>query len=99
MDSGPLLTPAHIAYYVIAINFVAFAAFGIDKALAGNGARRVREADLLALALIGGTPGAYAGRRLFRHKTRKQPFSARLHAIAALQLLALAAFAIWRLSG
>lgn len=47
---------------------------------------------MLALALLGGTPGAYAGRRLFRHKTRKQPFSDRLFGILVLQL-ALAAFA------
>ena len=47
------------------------------------------------MALVGGSPGAYAGRRLFRHKTRKQPFSSELHGIAIFQLLALAAFAGW----
>jgi len=99
MDSpAPLLTPMTIAYYAIAINFVAFAAFGIDKLLAEANARRISEARLLGLALIGGSPGAYAGRRLFRHKTRKQPFSNRLHLIVALQVVAMAALAAWRLS-
>jgi len=95
----PLLTPQTIAYYAIAINFIAFAAFGIDKMRAEANARRISEAALLQLAFIGGSPGAYAGRRLFRHKTRKQPFSNELHAIAALQAVALAGFAAWRLAG
>lgn len=93
----PSPPPANIATALIAINFCAFAAFGLDKARAETGAWRISEDRLLRLALIGGTPGAYAGRALFRHKTRKQSFSAQLHAIAALQLIAgagLAAF-LW----
>jgi len=95
MDPLALLTPANIATYLIASNFVAFAAFGVDKMLAEAGARRISEATLLQLAFIGGTPGAYAGRHLFRHKTRKQPFSSELHGIAGLQGTALAALAGW----
>ncbi|MCV0382755.1 MAG: DUF1294 domain-containing protein [Erythrobacter sp.] len=91
----PLLTPLNIALYLIAINFVAFASFGIDKARAENGWRRTSEANLLALALIGGTPGAYAGRKLFRHKTRKQPFSSQLHTIAILQIAALVGLGVF----
>ena len=71
------------------INLVTLAMFGVDKALARGGHRRVRETTLLWLALIGGTPGAYAGRALFRHKTRKEPFSSRLLGIAGLQVLAI----------
>ena len=37
------------------------------------------------LALAGGSPGALLARRLFRHKTRKQPFSTQLFMIAAIQ--------------
>ena len=80
------LTPETITYYLIAINFVAFAAFGIDKARAEEGRRRTAEADLLFFAMLGGTAGAYAGRALFRHKTRKQPFSNRLFLIAVVQV-------------
>ena len=94
-----LLSPANIATYVVVINFVAFAAFGTDKMLAEAGARRISEASLLKLAFAGGSPGAYAGRHLFRHKTRKQPFSGTLHAIAALQAVLLAAGAAWRVFG
>lgn len=78
------------------LNCVAFAAFGIDKARARGGRRRIAESTLLLLALAGGSPGAYAGRRVFRHKTRKQPFVGRLHAIAALQAAALAFIAYMR---
>lgn len=51
------------------------------------------------LAMLGGTGGAYAGRALFRHKTRKQPFSSQLHTIAVLQGLTLCAGAGWMLAG
>lgn len=61
-------------YYLIAINFVAFAAFGWDKAQAESGGWRVREGTLVMLAGIGGIAGALAGRALFRHKTRKPGF-------------------------
>lgn len=94
-----LLTPANLAAALIAMNFLAFAAFGIDKLKAEAGRWRLEEATLLWLALLGGTGGAYAGRALFRHKTRKQPFSARLHTIAVLQLLALGVGLGWTLGG
>ena len=93
------LTPANIATALIAVNFAAFAAFGIDKARAERGAWRISEGALLRLAFLGGTPGAYAGRTLFRHKTRKQPFSGQLHAIAILQLVGIAALAGWSACG
>lgn len=96
---APLLAPANLATYLVAINFAAFAAFGIDKMLAEARAWRISEAKLLGLALLGGSPGAYAGRHLFRHKTRKQPFSSTLHGIAVLQAGALAAFVAWRAFG
>ena len=92
---SPLLhthfTPTNLTAALIALNLVTFAMFGIDKAKAETGAWRVAESTLLMLALLGGTLGAYAGRALFRHKTRKQPFGANLLAIAVLQVLALGA--------
>ena len=87
--------PFCIAAALAAINLVTLALFGLDKALARVGRRRVRESTLLWLVLIGGTPGAYAGRRLFRHKTRKEPFSSRLFAIAVLQAVVLGAAMGW----
>ncbi len=59
--------------------------FWQDKQRAIAGERRIPEADLLGLALIGGSPGALLARRLFRHKTRKEPFSTQLLLIAVVQ--------------
>ena len=87
--------PFYVAAALAAINLVTLVLFGLDKALARGGRRRVRESTLLWLALIGGTPGAYAGRRLFRHKTRKEPFSSRLFGIAVLQAIAIGAVSAW----
>lgn len=80
-----------------AINAIVFAAFAIDKASAVRARRRIPEARLLMLAALGGTPGAYAARALFRHKTRKQPFCARLQAIAVVQVLGLGLVGGWML--
>ncbi len=71
--------------WIIALNLIAFAAFGIDKQRARNGERRIAERDLLALAALGGTIGAWLGRRVFRHKTHKEEFSKMLFIIAAAQ--------------
>ena len=96
---APFLTPANLATALVVLNFIAFAAFGMDKAAAENGRRRIAEATLLGWAFFGGTAGAYAGRALFRHKTRKQPFCGRLHGIAVFQVIAIGAWIGWTLGG
>lgn len=72
--------------WIVIVNAWTMIRFWQDKAYAMNGRRRVPEADLLGLALMGGTPGAFAARYLFRHKTRKEPFSTRLQIIATVQV-------------
>lgn len=84
-----LLTLQNITVALIAINFFTFTSFWLDKRQAQMGARRTPESTLLWMAFLGGTPGAYFSRRLFRHKTRKQPFSNNLHTIAFLQISAI----------
>ncbi len=99
IDALPsLLTPANIVTGLIAVNFLAFSAFGIDKWKAETGRWRTSEATLLWLALLGGSPGAYLGRKVFRHKTRKQPFVRNLHAIAFLQVLGIVGWNGWDLA-
>lgn len=71
------------------INGATWMAFKVDKQAAIKGASRLPERTLLALALAGGTPAAFHARAALRHKTRKQPFSAMLYAIAGLQAVAL----------
>jgi len=86
------------ATYLCAINALCFAAFAYDKRLARLGKWRISERTLLLLALMGGTPAAYAARHFVRHKTRKQPFAALLHVIALLQV-ALVIVAVAQLDG
>ena len=72
-----------------AINLWTFTLFGWDKLQANEGGWRVSESKLLALALLGGIGGAYAGRAFFRHKTRKKSFSDSLQYIGFFQLVML----------
>ncbi|WP_445157272.1 DUF1294 domain-containing protein [Halomonas sp. E14] len=72
--TGHAPMPLLAAYALLSV--ITFAMHGIDKAAAGKGRRRTPEATLLFAGLIGGWPGALVAQRLFRHKTRKQPFQA-----------------------
>lgn len=80
--------------FLALLNLFTMLRFWQDKRRAVAGERRIAEADLLALAAFGGSPGALIARRMFRHKTRKQPFSTRLYLIAALQAGALIGLAV-----
>ena len=73
-------------FALLLLNLLTMVRFWQDKQRAIAGGRRIPEADLLLLAALGGTAGAFLSRQLFRHKTRKQPFSNRLFLIAALQI-------------
>ena len=87
-----LLTYAIVALLVV--NAWTVFRFWQDKQRAIAGERRIPEGDLLGLAFIGGSPGALLARRLFRHKTRKEPFSTQLFVIVALQIGALIGFVL-----
>lgn len=63
-----------IFYYLLIINLIAFAAYGLDKKRARKGQWRIPERTLLFLAAIGGSAGALAGMYFFHHKTRKWKF-------------------------
>lgn len=87
--------PELAALYLMMINAATVTAFALDKRAAARGGWRVPELRLLALAALGGSPGALAARALLRHKTRKTGFSAWLWGIAAVQAL-LAAWLAYR---
>ena len=63
-----------IIYYLIFINLLTFAAFGLDKRKAVKGRWRISEKTLLIMGLAGGSAGQIAGMKLFRHKTQKWYF-------------------------
>lgn len=76
---------------LLVINGLTFILFGIDKLRAEAGEWRIAESTLLGLSLFGGSGGAFLARHLFRHKTRKEPFSSQLRTIAVIQALIAAA--------
>ena len=61
-----------ISYAVV--SGVAFVMYGADKSAARQGRWRTSESTLHMIALVGGWPGAMVARKVFRHKTTKQPF-------------------------
>ncbi|MCU0306511.1 MAG: DUF1294 domain-containing protein [Thermoleophilia bacterium] len=69
---------AVILIVLVVLNAWSFALFGIDKRRAREGGRRISERALIASGAVSGTVGAWAGVRVFRHKTRKPSFLARL---------------------
>ena len=79
----------YFLYYLIAINLIAFFAFGIDKRKAEKGAWRTKESTLLGLAAIGGSVGALLGMNAFRHKTKHTRFVAGMPLILIIQLVIL----------
>ena len=60
--------------YLLAINIATFFLYGIDKYKAKKGRWRISEATLLLMAVIGGSIGAWAGMRLWHHKTMHKKF-------------------------
>ena len=73
-------------YYLLAINFVSFFLYGIDKYKAKKGRWRISEATLLMMAVIGGCIGAWAGMRLWHHKTMHKKFKYGIPLIIILQV-------------
>ena len=78
-----------------ACTVVAFLTYGYDKAIAGSGWRRIPEKLLLAIALAGGTIGAFVGMQVFRHKTAKESFRIRFWLVVIVQGAAIAAYWAW----
>ena len=79
--------------YLLAINTTTLLAYTYDKRVAGGDRQRVPERVLHGLALLGGTPAAFAGQFFLRHKTRKGAFRGWFFAIVGVQLAALVAWA------
>ncbi len=70
-----LLTRIHILLaWFLSISVVTLVLYGFDKARAKSGGFRVPEMVLHSLSLLGGSPGALAGQKIFHHKTAKVGF-------------------------
>lgn len=75
-------------------SLLAFLLFAHDKRAARRNRPRIPERTLLALALVGGWPGALTASRLFRHKTLKASFVWRFRLAVVLNLAACTAI-VW----
>lgn len=84
--------------WLLIINLVTFFTFGVDKWKAKrkekkDAVRRVPEKTLLLLAVLGGSPGALLGMRVWRHKTLHRAFRWGVPVILALQIII--PFGLW----
>lgn len=75
-----------VTAYLVVVNLSTFVMFGWDKRCARLSHERIPEKRLLMAAALGGTFGAKAGQRWYRHKTYKQPFGMYLNMVVALQI-------------
>lgn len=76
-----------IIIYLAAVNFISFAAMGVDKFKAKKRSWRIPESTLFVLAIIGGSLGSITGMHLFHHKTRHWYFLYGMPAILLLQII------------
>ncbi len=64
----------YLYLWLIIINIITFAVFGIDKKKAIDGKFRISELTLFILSLLGGSLGGLIAMHVFHHKTRKWYF-------------------------
>jgi len=77
------------------LSVASFVVYGIDKSAARRGRWRTPEITFHLLSVAGGWPGALLGQRVFRHKTRKQPFRGIFWCTVIVNCVAL----VWFLAG
>ena len=77
--------------WLIGWSVVTFVFYGLDKSWARSSSGRIPELVLHGMALVGGFPGGWAGRAVFRHKTRDASFTVVLALATMIHLL----FATW----
>lgn len=66
--------PAVAVAILVLMSLIAFVLYRADKAAAIQGTWRTPESTLQVVSVLGGWPGALIAQRVYRHKTRKQPF-------------------------
>lgn len=78
--------------YFTAVSVITAFITALDKILAKKKARRISEATLLTLAIIGGALSEYIVMKAAHHKTLHKKFMIGLPVIIVLQIISLAAF-------
>jgi uncharacterized membrane protein YsdA (DUF1294 family) len=76
-----------------ALSLVTFILYGVDKSLSRRKGPRIPEKTFHILTLLGGFAGGWAGRYVFRHKTKKGVFT--LVLVVATVIHAVVIWAVW----
>lgn len=86
-DKGIAMANYHhiVGVYFLILNIITFFLYGIDKYKAKRGKWRISEAMLLAMAVIGGSVGAWTGMKVWHHKTMHKKFTIGVPLVLALQ--------------
>lgn len=77
----------YLYIWLIIINIITFAVFGIDKKKAIDGKFRISESALFLLSLLGGSLGGFIAIHTFHHKTKKWYFKFGIPLILIAQVL------------
>lgn len=77
----------YLYIWLIIINIITFAFFGIDKKKAIDGKFRISESTLFLLSILGGSLGGFIAMHTFHHKTKKWYFKFGIPLILIAQVL------------
>ncbi len=76
-----------LIFFFIIVNVLSYLFMHMDKNNSRNGRKRISEASLLTLAVIGGSIGMLVSMYVLHHKTRKKKFKFGVPAILLAQIL------------
>lgn len=76
-----------LIFLFIIVNVLSYLFMHMDKNNSRNGRKRISEASLLTLAVIGGSIGMLVSMYVLHHKTRKKKFKFGVPAILLAQIL------------
>lgn len=88
MKFNVILLLVYVAYMVI-MSLIAIGMYCADKKKAIKGQMRTKEKNLLLIAVLGGSIGAFFGRLIAHHKTDKVYFSIVIYISLLLQIATL----------
>lgn len=80
---------------LVVMSVITFFMYGADKRKAKKGKWRISEKALLLSALCMGGPGAMAGMRVFRHKTKHTHFKILVPLFTVINIAVILAAARW----
>jgi hypothetical protein len=77
-----------LTVYLVIVNIAAFIMYYTDKKKAVKHRWRISEAALIGIAAVGGSIGAFAAMKIFRHKTRHPKFYITIPVLMAIYIAA-----------